>query len=56
MDRADPFDQFDGCGDGTVSVRKDGHVDKHYNLWDRNPVTVTYDLLASGKEAKGPSY
>jgi 3',5'-cyclic-AMP phosphodiesterase len=56
MDRADPFDQFDGCGDGSVSVRKDGHVDKRYNLWDRNPVTVTYEQLVSGKEAKGPSY
>jgi 3',5'-cyclic AMP phosphodiesterase CpdA len=57
MDRADPFDQFDGCGDGTVDVRKDGQVNKHYNLWSRNPVTVDYEQVSSGKAApKGPSY
>ncbi len=57
MDRADAFDQFDGCGDGTVEVRKDGQVNKNYNLWDRNAVKVTYETVASGKPAKpGPSY
>lgn len=47
MNRADPFDQFDGCGDGQVMVRADGLVDKIYNLWDRNPVTVRADYLRS---------
>jgi 3',5'-cyclic AMP phosphodiesterase CpdA len=57
MDRADPFDQFDGCGDGTIDVRKDGQVNKNYNLWDRNAVKVTYETVASGKPApRGPSY
>src|SRR3984893_17271875 len=40
MNRADPFDQFDGLGDGQFGVRPEGLVDKIYNLWDRNPVTV----------------
>jgi 3',5'-cyclic AMP phosphodiesterase CpdA len=57
MDRVDPFDQFDGCGDGTVDARADGQVNKNYNLWSRNPISVSYDLVKSGKEApKGPSY
>lgn len=57
MDRADPFDQFDGCGDGAVEVRKDGEVNKNYNLWSRNPFKVSYEMVASGTPAKpGPSY
>lgn len=57
MDRADPFDQFDGCGDGTINVRQDGQVNKNYNLWDRNPVKVPFETVASGKPApSGPSY
>lgn len=57
MDRADPFDQFDGCGDGRVEVRNDGQVNKIYNLWSRNPTTVAYETLKTGKEApEGPSY
>ena len=57
MDRADPFNQFDGCGDGALDVRADGQVNKRYNLWDRNPVTVDYERVASGEEAPaGPSY
>ena len=56
MNRADPFDQFDGCGDGQFNVRPDGLVDKIYNLWDRNPVTVKADYLAShGKVARPPA-
>jgi len=49
MNRADPFDQFDGCGDGSVDVLAGGRVDKHYNLWSQNPRTVTAKQLASGK-------
>jgi 3',5'-cyclic AMP phosphodiesterase CpdA len=56
MDRPDPFDQFDGCGDGTLDVLKGGHVDAHYNLWDRNPVTVSYAELVKGIQGGGPSY
>ena len=53
MHRADPFNQFDGCGDGRVDVLRSGQVDKHYNLWSRNPRTVTHEQLAS-KALPGP--
>jgi Icc protein len=60
MSRVDPFNQFDGCGDGTVDVLASGRVDKHYNLWTRNPREVTAKQLASGPPADGgyagPSY
>jgi 3',5'-cyclic AMP phosphodiesterase CpdA len=60
MARVDPFNQFDGCGDGSVDVLAKGVVNKHYNLWDRNPRTVTYAELAAGKLVggghAGPSY
>jgi predicted MPP superfamily phosphohydrolase len=48
QNRADPFSQFDGCGDGSVDVLESGLVNKLYNLWDRNPVTVRASYLASG--------
>ena len=47
MNRADPFDNFDGCGDGRFEVGGAGLVDSIYNLWDRNPVTVKASYLAS---------
>jgi 3',5'-cyclic AMP phosphodiesterase CpdA len=62
MNRADPFDQLDGCGDGRVVVSPAGLVDKIYNLWDRNPMTVRASYLASngGKDKPAatrlPSY
>jgi len=56
MNRPDPFDQLDGCGDGTVDVLKSGQVDKNYNLWDRNPRSVTYAELKAGIKGGGPSY
>ena len=56
MERADPFNQFDACGDGRVDVLKSGQVDKHYNLWDRNPHTVSYAALKAGIQGGGPSY
>jgi len=61
MDRADPFNQFDGCGDGAVDVRAKGHVDKHYNLWAQSRRAVTAEQLASNAIPgpggyKGPSY
>ena len=56
MNRADPFDQFDGLGDGRINVRPDGLADKIYSLWDRNPVSVKADYLIShGKTARPPA-
>jgi 3',5'-cyclic AMP phosphodiesterase CpdA len=55
MFRPDPFNQFDGCGDGSVDVLASGHVNKHYNLWSRNPRTVSHAELA-GKELPGGGY
>jgi len=61
MFRPDPFNQFDGCGDGSVDVLVKGRVDKHYNLWSRNPRVVTAQELAGnpplpGGGYQGPSY
>jgi 3',5'-cyclic AMP phosphodiesterase CpdA len=61
MFRPDPFNQFDGCGDGSVDVLAKGRVNKHYNLWSRNPRVVTAEQLAKNtlpepRGAKGPSY
>jgi Icc protein len=47
MSRANPFDPHDGCGDGHVDVLAEGLVNKVYNLWDRNPVTVPASYLKS---------
>jgi 3',5'-cyclic AMP phosphodiesterase CpdA len=56
MNRADPFDQFDGLGDGQFNVRPDGLADKIYNLWDRNPVTIKAEYLTSrGRIARPPA-
>ena len=41
MNRPDPFNPNDGCGDGSVNVHPDGLVDKIYRLWNRNPITVS---------------
>jgi len=57
MDRANPFDEADGLGDGKLSVAVDPNrheavmIDKFYNLWNRRPMTVSQRYLASnGKE------
>ena len=56
MNRADPFDQLDGLGDGQVNVSKEGLADMMYNLWDRNPVTVRAQYLRSqGKLYRPPA-
>lgn len=47
MGRPDPFDPNDGCGDGHLVVHPDGLVDKIYNLWNRNPVSVPSTYLSS---------
>jgi len=54
QDRADPFDQFDGCGWGTVEVLANGRVDKNYNLWGRKPTKVAYEWLSTVNEATLP--
>jgi predicted phosphodiesterase len=54
MNRADPFDQFDACGDGQFIARADGLADTIYNLWDRNPVSVTADYLVLGGKRNRP--
>ena len=52
MNRPDPFNPNDGCGNGEVNVHPDGLVDKVYNLWNRNPMPVTKAYTASwGKES-----
>jgi Icc protein len=48
QNRADPFSQFDGCGDGSFDVLEKGLVNALYNLWDRNPVSIRASYLASG--------
>ena len=52
MSRPDPFNPNDGCGDGSVLVHPDGLVDKVYNLWNRNPVTVSraYTMSRGAKD------
>ncbi len=47
MNRADPFNPQDGCGDGSVELHPDGLVDKVYGLWNRNPVTITRGYMTS---------
>ena len=55
MNRPDPFNPMDGCGDGEVHVGVDGLVDKVYRLWNRNPVTVTSEYMQSFGKAQRPS-
>jgi hypothetical protein len=47
MSRSDPFNTNDGCGDGSALIHPDGLADKIYNLWNRNPVTVSRAYTAS---------
>jgi 3',5'-cyclic-AMP phosphodiesterase len=53
MARPDPFNPNDGCGDGSATIHPDGLADIAQNLWNRNPVTITRQYMASnGKQAK----
>jgi predicted phosphodiesterase len=54
MNRADPFSAFDGCGDGRIDVLESGLVNKLYNLWERDPVTVRGTYLASRGSQDAP--
>ncbi|OQY97952.1 MAG: serine/threonine protein phosphatase [Candidatus Brocadia sp. UTAMX2] len=57
MDRADPFNQFDGTGWGTAEIISQGNVNKTYHLWDRNPMVISYEKLSTSREpVSGPSY
>lgn len=47
MNRPDPFNPNDGCGNGQIQVHPDGLVDKIYSLWNRKPITVAKDYTAS---------
>jgi 3',5'-cyclic-AMP phosphodiesterase len=52
MGRPDPFSPQDGCGDGWINVHPNGLVDKAYNLWNRNIVTVPANYtLSRGKQS-----
>ena len=56
MSRPDPFNPNDGCGEGFVQVHPDGLVDKVYNLWNRNPITVSRAYMTSrGSKDKPPA-
>lgn len=55
MNRPDPFNPHDGCGDGTIQVHPDALVDKIYNLWNRNPVTVSRAYTATNGKQDPPS-
>jgi len=54
MNRANPFDPADACGDGHVQVHPDGLVDKVYALWNRNPITVTRRYVATDGRVDRP--
>ncbi|MGJ0507035.1 MAG: metallophosphoesterase family protein [Methylocystis sp.] len=56
MNRADPFNAFEGCGDGQLDVLTSGMIDKVYNLWNRDPVTIrsTY-LISNGARDRPPA-
>lgn len=47
MGRPDPFNPHDGLGDGSMHMHPDGLIDKVYNLWNRNPVTITKKYTAT---------
>lgn len=47
MNRADPFNAFDACGDGRFVVQPAGMVDMLHNLWNRDPVTIRASYLSS---------
>src|ERR1019366_1038914 len=54
MNRADPFDQFDGPGDGRIKVPPGALAVMIDSLWDLNPVTVKAAYLVSHGEIARP--
>jgi 3',5'-cyclic-AMP phosphodiesterase len=55
MSRPNPFDPFDGCGDGQLVVQGDGRIDVLHNLWDRDPISITADYLSSQGRVDRPA-
>jgi 3',5'-cyclic AMP phosphodiesterase CpdA len=55
MNRPDPFNPNDGCGDGQVLVHPDGLVDKIYQLWNRNPMQVSRTYMTSRGKNDAPA-
>ena len=56
MNRPDPFNPSDGCGNGEIIVHPGAIVDKIYRLWNRNPVTIPASYLKSnGKKDRPPA-
>ncbi len=62
MDRAEPFNQFDACGVGRVNINSKGEADKVYDLWDREPMKVSYKMVTGEPPVQpdlhhsGPAY
>ncbi len=54
MNRPNPFNPQDGCGDGFVRVHPEGLVDKVYQLWNRNPITIPKGYLESNGASDRP--
>ena len=55
MNRSDPFNSCDGCGNGEIRLTADGLVDKVYKIWNRKPILVPAAYMASdGTEAMPP--
>ncbi len=55
MNRADPFNSADACGDGRIMVSADGMVDKIYDFWNRKPMLVSAAYLNSGGKEQRPA-
>ncbi len=55
MGRPNPFDPQDGCGDGSATIHTDGTADSLYNLWNRNPVTITRSYTATNGSKDKPA-
>jgi 3',5'-cyclic-AMP phosphodiesterase len=55
MNRADPFNAFDACGDGRFNVLASGMIDQLHNLWNRNPVTIRASYLVSNGTKDRPA-
>ncbi|MDO4575765.1 MAG: metallophosphoesterase [Planctomycetia bacterium] len=54
MNRADPFNSLDACGDGEIRISADGLVDKVYSLWNRKPMLVPAAYLNGDSKARPP--
>ena len=55
MNRPDPFNQTEGLGDGIIDVLGNGRVNKRYDLWNRNPMSVTAKYLDSNGQEDLPA-